>query len=155
MIKTIRSLDLKKNLHSIWLNLIYTMAFYIRFYLCIWRMAMKQFFKYKSKGKDNPNITRITSLILFVSVISVSILLKILTLSHINHVHDHKGLGGSCTVCVQIEVEEVLIKQLQSGLVEKTILVFSLYSLLVFYLKFSDFYVSLSTLVSLKVRLDN
>lgn len=116
---------------------------------------MKQFFKYKLKGKVNLKITRFILLILFVSIISVSILLKILTLSHINHVHDHKGPGGSCAVCIQIEIEEVLIKQLQSGLVEKSILVFFLYHLLAFWLQFSGFCVGSSTLVSLKVRLDN
>ena len=64
-------------------------------------------------SKNNQRTKRFTVLILLVCFIMFFLLLsEAFLLIHAEHEHDHKGIGGSCNICVQLHNAESLLKHL-------------------------------------------
>lgn len=94
------------------------------------------------------------ALILYLCFIVVSFLSTTFILTHANHEHDHDGPNGSCVTCIHLTIAENLLKQLAAALVA-AVLAFALSLFILFRLKHSASCVGSSTLITLKVRLNN
>lgn len=99
-------------------------------------------------------VFRYIAIVLFVCILLSSILSGLFVITHSNHEHDHSGSNESCATCIQLAHAENLLKQLSSAIVA-TALVFALSLFNLFYLKLPVHHVFTSTLVTLKVRLNN
>lgn len=106
--------------------------------------------KQSAKRPVIPNI----ALILCVCFLVVSFLSTAFILTHANHEHDHDGPNGSCATCIHLATAENLFKQLSSAIVA-AVFAFALSSFISFCLKPFAPCVGSSTLITLKVRLNN
>ncbi len=97
---------------------------------------------------------RFIAIVLFVCVILVSVLSGLFIITRANHVHDHGGSHESCTTCNHLANAENLIKQLSTAIVV-AVLAFVLSSIISFYLKLYVLSIFSTTLVALKIRLNN
>ena len=102
----------------------------------------------------NSRMGRIMALALAAYFIYAALLSGAFILTHENHEHDHNGIGGNCTVCVQIHNQVNLLKQLSVAFVAISrglIALFAILGILCSALSLIKSY----TPVTLKIRLNN
>jgi len=110
--------------------------------------------KKQYKKREIQNTKKIMILILLVSFIMLSLFSETFLLSHAEHEHDHNGISGSCTICVQLHHAENLRKQLYVAVAITTIGFISLL-ITITYLGSISSVLGLYTPVKLKIRLNN
>lgn len=97
---------------------------------------------------------RLAALILCTVFISVSLFFSAYILTHINHEHDHDGPVGCCSTCMHIQSAEKMLRQFTDAIVVTVTFACSLFSALLFLSLFAS-HTEVSTLINLKVRLNN
>ena len=97
---------------------------------------------------------RIIALVFLVCFLFVSILSSAFIFTHAEHEHDHNGFDGSCTTCTQLQNAENVLKQFSTALAGVLFSIAGLFAAIAT-LKAIAVYVSLSTPITLKIRMNN
>ena len=99
-------------------------------------------------------IPKTVALFILVCFIIVLLLSEVHIVYHAEHEHDHNGISGACTVCVQFYSAENLLKQIGMAV---AVIPFGFISLLVAIVILSSLssIVDLYTPIQLKTRMNN
>ena len=98
--------------------------------------------------------TRIIALAFLACFLVVSLLSSAFIFTHAEHEHDHNGFDGGCATCAQLQNAENILKQLSTAFAGVLFAVAGLFAA-IGTLKVIAGYASLSTPVTLKIRMNN
>ena len=104
------------------------------------------------RGKQN--VKKIFVFTILICFLMFSLYSEAFLLTHAEHEHNHNGIGGSCTVCVQFQNAENLFKQFGLPVAATSSWLYNLLAVITF-LCFVSSLLDLYTPVELKTRLNN
>lgn len=103
---------------------------------------------------DKQTKKRLIALAVLLCFVVISLFSEMFIFTHANHEHDHDGVHGGCTACEQIYNFENLKKQISAAVCGASFAFLSLFAV-VSIIKCIYFQIELSSLVSLKIRMNN
>jgi hypothetical protein len=103
-------------------------------------------------GKRKRNKIRIAAFAVCVLFIAAMVLLSAYILENSGHTHDHDGLGGCCSTCMQIQAAENTLRTLSVAIAATGLTFVGLFGTLLF-IKSKAKNIPDSSLVALKVKL--